>query len=61
MIENSGGRLPADECPIGRCNRRHAHDQFDLEAEWEVVEHEIAGGPAVPADPAVPVEPAVSW
>ena len=22
MIEQSGGRLPPDECPIGRCNRR---------------------------------------
>ena len=25
MIEQSGGRLPPDECPIGRCNRRR-HD-----------------------------------
>ena len=66
MIGNSGGRLPADECPVGRCNSRHAQavlvdHQADLDAEWEVVEQEVnaALGRAVPGEPpAVPGEPA---
>lgn len=33
MIEQSGGRLPPDECPIGRCNRRRHDDGLNGQHE----------------------------
>ena len=72
-LNNAGGRLPPDECPIGRCNRRRPLIPLPADEEWEIVDPEscvggnhngdvpeVAAGPPEPVAADGPPEPAAA-